>query len=200
MFYLIMLYHQWIQSEDYYKFKTSTLWTYSGYYCTSIFISSYFLVNTQFSLLITLSIIKAISEIELWWSKLGEMMRNLSRETTFTQFYKARPFVGVVYIQFGLAGLNILFKAALNEGTSNYVFIVYRHAIAAIVIFSPFALSLSLAPYIHEVNEAANNLFHRKKRPKTKTCTSWGWNTQRQNLQHLCATFFLLLHSSWPAY
>ncbi|XP_022888962.1 WAT1-related protein At2g37460-like [Olea europaea var. sylvestris] len=62
------------------------------------------------------------------------MMRNLSRETTFTQFHKARPFFGVVYIQFGLAGLNILFKAALNEGTSNYVFIVYRHAIAAIFV------------------------------------------------------------------
>ncbi|CAI9762043.1 unnamed protein product [Fraxinus pennsylvanica] len=37
--------------------------------------------------------------------------------------------------------MDVLSKAALNEGMSNYVFVVYRHAIATIVI-APFALIL----------------------------------------------------------
>ncbi|KAL8504635.1 hypothetical protein ACS0TY_015991 [Phlomoides rotata] len=40
-----------------------------------------------------------------------------------------------------MAGLDIMGKAALNEGMSNYVFVVYRHAVATIFI-APFALVL----------------------------------------------------------
>ncbi|KAL2485259.1 WAT1-related protein [Abeliophyllum distichum] len=69
-------------------------------------------------------------------------MKNLiSTETICTQFHKAKPFIAVVFLQFGLAGMDILSKAALNEGMSNYVFVVYRHAIATIVI-APLALIL----------------------------------------------------------
>ncbi|KAI7728714.1 hypothetical protein M8C21_019085 [Ambrosia artemisiifolia] len=50
-----------------------------------------------------------------------------------------KPFFAVIFIQFGFAGMDILSKAALNEGISNYVFVVYRHAIATIVM-APFAL------------------------------------------------------------
>ncbi|XP_022977879.1 WAT1-related protein At2g37460-like [Cucurbita maxima] len=51
----------------------------------------------------------------------------------------AKPFFAVVFLQFGLAGMDILSKAALNQGMSNYVLVVYRHAVATIVI-APFAL------------------------------------------------------------
>ncbi|XP_059646998.1 WAT1-related protein At2g37460-like [Cornus florida] len=54
---------------------------------------------------------------------------------------RAKPFLAVVFLQFGLAGMDILSKVALNEGMSNYVFVVYRHAIATIVM-APFAIIL----------------------------------------------------------
>lgn len=56
-------------------------------------------------------------------------------------FRKAKPFLAVVFLQAGLAGMDIISKAALNEGMSNYVFVVYRHVVATIVIV-PFAFAL----------------------------------------------------------
>ncbi|XP_073036877.1 WAT1-related protein At2g37460-like [Primulina eburnea] len=56
-------------------------------------------------------------------------------------FQKAKPFLGVIFLQAGLAGMDIISKAALNEGMSNYVFVVYRHVVATVVI-TPFALAL----------------------------------------------------------
>jgi len=64
-------------------------------------------------------------------------------------FDRAKPFVAVIFLQVGFAGMDILSKAALNQGMSNYVLVVYRHAVATVVI-APFAaildksLSLSL--------------------------------------------------------
>nr|XP_043626189.1 WAT1-related protein At2g37460-like [Erigeron canadensis] len=52
---------------------------------------------------------------------------------------KGKPFFAVIFLQFGFAGMDILSKAALNEGMSNYVFVVYRHAVAFIVM-APFAI------------------------------------------------------------
>ncbi|CAH8387265.1 unnamed protein product [Eruca vesicaria subsp. sativa] len=52
---------------------------------------------------------------------------------------KARPFISVVLLQVGLAGMDILSKAVLNKGMSNYVLVVYRHAVATVVM-APFAL------------------------------------------------------------
>jgi len=54
-------------------------------------------------------------------------------------FHKLKPFLAVVFLQFGFAGMDILCKAALNKGMSNYVLVVYRHAVATIVI-APFAV------------------------------------------------------------
>lgn len=54
---------------------------------------------------------------------------------------RAKPFLAVIFLQFGLAGMDILSKAALNEGMNNYVFVVYCHAIATIII-APFAVIL----------------------------------------------------------
>ncbi|KAL0375179.1 UNVERIFIED_CONTAM: WAT1-related protein [Sesamum radiatum] len=65
----------------------------------------------------------------------------MSRESMHDLFHKAKPFLGVVFLQAGLAGMDIISKAALNEGMSNYVFVVYRHAVATIVI-APFAIAL----------------------------------------------------------
>lgn len=68
-------------------------------------------------------------------------------------FRRAKPFLAVVFLQVGLAGMDIASKAALNEGMSNYVFVVYRHIVAFLVI-APFAvildksLSLSLSRFL----------------------------------------------------
>ncbi|CAN1304422.1 WAT1-related protein At2g37460 [Linum perenne] len=59
---------------------------------------------------------------------------------------RSKPFMAVTFLQVGLAGMDILSKAALNQGMSNYVLVVYRHAVATIVI-APFALVLDR--YIH---------------------------------------------------
>lgn len=56
-------------------------------------------------------------------------------------FSRAKPFLAVVFLQFGLAGMDILSKVALNHGMSNYVLVVYRHAVATIVV-APFAIVL----------------------------------------------------------
>nr|XP_009778858.1 PREDICTED: WAT1-related protein At2g37460-like isoform X2 [Nicotiana sylvestris] len=56
-------------------------------------------------------------------------------------FIRSKPFIAVIFLQFGLAGMDILTKMALNEGMSNYVFVVYRHAVATLAI-APFAIIL----------------------------------------------------------
>ena len=56
-------------------------------------------------------------------------------------FHRAKPFLGVVFIQSGYAGMDVLSKAALNRGMSNYVLVVYRHAVA-FVVMAPFAIIL----------------------------------------------------------
>lgn len=56
-------------------------------------------------------------------------------------YNKSKPFLAVIFLQFGLAGMDILSKVALNHGMSNYVLVVYRHAVATIVI-APFAIVL----------------------------------------------------------
>ncbi|RDX80044.1 WAT1-related protein [Mucuna pruriens] len=54
---------------------------------------------------------------------------------------RLKSFIGVVFLQFGYAGMDVLSKAALNKGMSNYVFVVYRH-VFAFVVMAPFALVL----------------------------------------------------------
>lgn len=56
-------------------------------------------------------------------------------------YESAKPFIAVVFLQFGFSGMDILCKAALNDGVSNYVLVVYRHAVATVVM-APFALLL----------------------------------------------------------
>ncbi|XP_057979470.1 WAT1-related protein At2g39510 [Malania oleifera] len=54
---------------------------------------------------------------------------------------KAKPFLGVIFLQFGYSGMAIIGKFALNQGMSHYTLVVYRHALAAAVI-APFAFFL----------------------------------------------------------
>ncbi|KAE8689767.1 WAT1-related protein [Hibiscus syriacus] len=54
---------------------------------------------------------------------------------------KYKPILAAVLLQVGYAGMDILSKTALNQGMSNYALVVYRHAIATIVM-APFAAFL----------------------------------------------------------
>ncbi|KAI3706639.1 hypothetical protein L6452_24517 [Arctium lappa] len=64
----------------------------------------------------------------------------MSKDTGMSKFFnRGKPFFAVIFLQLGLAGMDIISKVALNEGMSNYVYGVYRHAVATIVI-TPFAI------------------------------------------------------------
>lgn len=54
---------------------------------------------------------------------------------------KAKPYIAMICLQFGYAGMNIITKVSLNRGMSHYVLVVYRHAFATAVI-APFAILL----------------------------------------------------------
>ncbi|XAR72044.1 hypothetical protein NMG60_11018538 [Bertholletia excelsa] len=56
-------------------------------------------------------------------------------------YQRARPYLLVIFLQFGCAGLTVIAKFGLNHGMSHYTFSVYRNAVAAIA-FAPFALGL----------------------------------------------------------
>ncbi|KAL4575123.1 hypothetical protein LXL04_021964 [Taraxacum kok-saghyz] len=50
-----------------------------------------------------------------------------------------KPYLAVIFLQFGNAGLVVIAKAALNHGMNHYTFAVYRNLVATLVI-APFAL------------------------------------------------------------
>ncbi|XP_065615680.1 WAT1-related protein At2g39510-like [Quercus suber] len=57
-----------------------------------------------------------------------------------TQLYKkVKPFVAIILVQLGHAGMSIIGKFALNKGMNPRVFIAYRYAVATVVI-APFAI------------------------------------------------------------
>ena len=65
-----------------------------------------------------------------------------------TWFTNAKPYLMLLAVQFGSAGMFIFAMDAIKKGMSHYVFIVYRNAIASITL-APFAFVLerSLSPY-----------------------------------------------------
>ncbi|XP_047319372.1 WAT1-related protein At5g07050-like [Impatiens glandulifera] len=64
------------------------------------------------------------------------------RHGCFFNFLKSsKPYLFMISLQFGYAGMNIITKVSLNHGMSHYVLVVYRHAIATAVI-APFAIFL----------------------------------------------------------
>ncbi|KAJ0085159.1 hypothetical protein Patl1_08390 [Pistacia atlantica] len=56
-------------------------------------------------------------------------------------FDKLKPYLLMVFLQFGAAGMYIVSMVTLNHGMNRYVLIVYRNAIATLVL-APFALVL----------------------------------------------------------
>ncbi|KAF7803974.1 WAT1-related protein [Senna tora] len=56
-------------------------------------------------------------------------------------FERCKPYIAMISLQFGYAGMNIITKVSLNRGMSHYVLVVYRHAFATAAI-APFALVL----------------------------------------------------------
>ncbi|KAG4947272.1 hypothetical protein AAZX31_15G213700 [Glycine max] len=54
-------------------------------------------------------------------------------------FASSKPYLAMISLQFGYAGMNIITKVSLNQGMSHYVLVVYRHAFATAVI-APFAI------------------------------------------------------------
>ncbi|GMI82909.1 Usually multiple acids move in and out Transporters 20 [Hibiscus trionum] len=56
-------------------------------------------------------------------------------------FSKAKPYLLMIFLQFGSAGMYIISMVTLNQGMNRYVLVVYRNAIAALVL-APFALVL----------------------------------------------------------
>lgn len=56
-------------------------------------------------------------------------------------FQRCKPYIAMISLQFGYAGMNIITKVSLNRGMSHYVLVVYRHAFATAAI-APFALIL----------------------------------------------------------
>uniref|UniRef100_A0A7N0ZWL7 WAT1-related protein n=1 Tax=Kalanchoe fedtschenkoi TaxID=63787 RepID=A0A7N0ZWL7_KALFE len=54
---------------------------------------------------------------------------------------RCKPYIAMVCLQFGYAGMNIITKVSLNRGMSHYVLVVYRHAFATAAI-APFAFFL----------------------------------------------------------
>ncbi|KAL4619486.1 hypothetical protein ACB092_06G082300 [Castanea dentata] len=61
---------------------------------------------------------------------------------SISQLYnKRKPYLAVFLLQLGYAGMAIVRKFALNKGMSQHVYVVYRHAIATVVI-APFAIVL----------------------------------------------------------
>ncbi|XP_050364839.1 WAT1-related protein At4g08290 [Argentina anserina] len=58
-----------------------------------------------------------------------------------SMWQKAKPYVLTIGLQFGSAGMYIISTVTLNHGMNRYVLIVYRNAIAALVL-APFALVL----------------------------------------------------------
>lgn len=64
-------------------------------------------------------------------------------------FQRCKPYIAMVSLQFGFAGMNIITKVSLNRGMSHYVLVVYRHAFATAAI-APFAIVLErYLPVIH---------------------------------------------------
>ncbi|KAL5779460.1 hypothetical protein ACOSQ2_010197 [Xanthoceras sorbifolium] len=71
----------------------------------------------------------------------NENNNNNKNNKSKAMFDELKPYVLMVLLQFGSAGMYIISMATINHGMNRYVLIVYRNAIAALVL-APFALLL----------------------------------------------------------
>ncbi|XP_020595039.1 WAT1-related protein At4g08300-like [Phalaenopsis equestris] len=72
----------------------------------------------------------------------------MTSDSSAKLFQKLKPYVYIVLLQFGYAGMYVISAATLKNGMNHYVLVVYRNVVAAAII-APFAL-----------------WFEREKRPK----------------------------------
>ncbi|XP_019173415.1 PREDICTED: WAT1-related protein At2g39510-like [Ipomoea nil] len=77
----------------------------------------------------------------------------MTRESLAKFSKMAKPYLAVIFLQFGYAGLAIVVKFALNQGMSPYTYSLYRNVFAAVAV-APFAI-----------------FFERKVRPKMTIST-----------------------------
>lgn len=61
-------------------------------------------------------------------------------------FNRMKPYLAMIILQCGFAGMYIVSMLCLKRGLSHYVLVVYRHA-AATVAIAPFALILERSPF-----------------------------------------------------
>ncbi|KAK4856205.1 hypothetical protein QYF36_015153 [Acer negundo] len=67
-------------------------------------------------------------------------------------YEKAKPFLAVILLQFGYAGMSLISKFALNRGIS-HVLVVFRHVVAFLVI-APFAFIFDRMTVSHSSSPA----------------------------------------------
>lgn len=67
--------------------------------------------------------------------------RVIKKKKMVTWLRNARPYLMLLAVQFGSAGMFIFAMDAIKKGMSHYVFIVYRNAIASVTL-APFAFVL----------------------------------------------------------
>lgn len=69
----------------------------------------------------------------------------MGNQTQFVSFClalsKFKPYLAIISLQFGYAGMYIITMVSLKHGMSHYVLAVYRHVVATIVL-APFAFVL----------------------------------------------------------
>jgi len=88
---------------------------------------------------------------ELRVERVRKLRRKMGNQTPCEKLYlglkKVKPYLAMVSLQFGYAGMYIITMVSLKHGMSHYILAVYRHVVATIVI-APFALVLerSLSP------------------------------------------------------
>ncbi|KAL1806066.1 hypothetical protein ACET3Z_029134 [Daucus carota] len=68
-------------------------------------------------------------------------MDKVSKASCSEMYNAAKPYLGVILLQFGYAGMPIIAESAIKQGMNIYTYTVYRNAIAAL-IFAPFAIFL----------------------------------------------------------
>ncbi|XP_031115821.1 WAT1-related protein At2g39510-like [Ipomoea triloba] len=115
----------------------------------------------------------------------------MTRESLVKFSKMAKPYLAVIFLQFGYAGLTIVVKFALNEGMSPYTYLVYRNVFAALAV-APFAI-----------------FFERKVRPKMTISTLLkitvlglvgpGMQLFYLGMQYTTATFTASLYNVLPA-
>lgn len=78
---------------------------------------------------------------------MGDQSPSVSKPSAFLK--KIKPYLAMVSLQFGYAGMYIISMVSFKHGMSHFVLSVYRHVVALCVI-APFALVLERFDHVLE--------------------------------------------------